>query len=317
MEKPLLESQLNPSNCIQTVSRYIQVGDKLVEHHYYTRFIAEETELWMFGVGLGDQAIMQQLGESFLEYCRKNDPALGNIMVSLGLTATAFYPYKGDFNLWWTWGDRPDWLKYYLNKTTVKPNLCLCPSKTVQKTIEENNLPSLYCPLGVGDRFQPLNLQRQGLGYSGSDAKSTLQKNLILTPFLKRPDFEWRGKSVTDEYFTLQKLNEWYNKKQIVFGMLNEHSYNLNILANRIYESYASGTPLIFPRHNGFEEVFGFPQPYAVDREGDAEKYVAGILADYEVVQAKFMEYGKITREKHNYRNRLETIFQRLREMHK
>ena len=305
-------NNLNDTNRIQARSKYILVEGKLIEQNHYTRFIQPKTELWMFGVGLGDQAIMQQVGETFLDM---PDPALGRIMLSMGVTATAFYPYKGDWNLWWAWGDRPDWISYYLSKVTVKPQLYLCGSKRVQDEINQSATETLYCPLGVGDRFKPLHLKRAGLGYSGSDAKTPEQKRLILNPFIERADFEWHSRKLTDEYFTLDKLNHWYNTKQVLFGMVNENCSVLDVVPNRVYETFASGTPLVMTAHPGFMETFGFKQPYAAEKEGDAERHVQRILGNPEQALKECEELSLIIRTRHHYSNRLSTIFNRLKEM--
>jgi len=46
--------------------------------HHYIRFIGQGTELWIFGSGLGEHTLAQQIGDSFLSIVDKGeDPQLG------------------------------------------------------------------------------------------------------------------------------------------------------------------------------------------------------------------------------------------------
>jgi hypothetical protein len=103
----------------------IRLNDGVLYNHYY-RYMVENTDLYMFGCGLGDQAMIEQVGYSFLSYVDQHgDPDLGRICISVGTGRTAFLPYKGDVNCAWViaFSDRPDWLRFYLDNVTIQPQL--------------------------------------------------------------------------------------------------------------------------------------------------------------------------------------------------
>ena len=294
---------MNTQSCIYA----FHSGAKMIHLHYFTEFKKKETVMKCFGVGLGDQAVMLQLGQAFLD---NPDPELGNISVSFGTTTTALKPWKGDFNVWWAWGDRPDWINYYLHNTSYKPDLCLCPSFEVKKQIVEAGLYGIYCPLATGTVFHPLNLKRSGLGYAGLDSKSDKQKELTISNYLER--LEWHGR---DSWTTLDKLNEFYNRKAALFGMINELSLSLEALPNRVFETLASDTPLIFPKHPGFMELFKKEYPWQTSSADETAKFVEEILADYPVASEKAQTWGKLVREEHSYESRLNVLFSALKEL--
>lgn len=295
-----------------TVTQHIKLNG--IDHHYYTRFIKPKTELWIFTVGMGDQAVMAQLGNTFL---KAEDPELSRIILSLGASKVSEKPFKGDVNVWWAYDNNPDFIQHYLQHTTVKPDLALACSKRLFDALESAGLNTMLLPLAVGEDFKPLNLEREGYGYAGGDSKSVEQKQLMLEPFLNRSDFEWHGCKASDEWFTETKLNEWYNRKRIVFGLSNLNCSYWHQIGNRIFETYASGTPIIFPRHPGFMETFGFPQPYPVDKIGDAERLAYLIEKDYPKHVKTCEALSAIIRSKHTYNDRLEKLFKRLKEMRK
>lgn len=295
---------------ITSASKFVEVNGHYMEHHYYTRYIGAKTEIWFFGVGLGDLACMQQMGDAFLEICdRGDDPELGRIMVSHGSTVTALQPYKGDLNIWHAWGDRPDWVEYYLSKVSIRPDLCLCISHGVQKHLEKYGFNTFYSPLAVGRFFKPLGLERKGLGYCGNPTKSKRQYAAVIDPIANRLDFEWHGRNPKDEWWTLPRLNEWYNTKQIVFGMSNEYNIDLAFMSNRVFETLASGTPFIYFKHSGFEETFGYNYPYQTECAEETQALIDIILEDYPVHLARFAKYSEDVLKNHNYVSRLERLF--------
>jgi hypothetical protein len=285
-----------------------------IDHHYYTRFILPKTELWCFTVGMGEQSVMMQLGKAFLKGA---DPELGRVMLAMGVSKVSEKPFKGDFNVWWGYDNNPDFVHQYLEHTTVKPDLALACSNRLYSALYEAGLNTMMLPYGVGEDFKPLGLPRAGCGYVGGDSKSLEQKQLILAPFLNRPDFEWRAHKPTDKWLSANELNEWYNHKQVVFGLSNLNCSVWHQIGNRIFETYASGTPIIFPRHPGFMETFGFPQPYPVDKVGDVERWVNVIQKDYPKHVKKSKALSMVVRSKHMYKDRLEKLFNRLKEMRK
>ncbi len=307
-----IEPQTNPK--IQSATLYLLINHQyLINHHYYTRFMADETELWCFGCGLGEQAIVDGLGEAFLRYCEAEDPRLGRIVLSIGVNATSFFPYKGDLNLWWAFGDHKRIVEDHFERTTVKPDLLLCPSRIIQEIVKSHGLPSLYLPFGASDRFKPLNLQRKGLGYAGNPLKPTEQYAILLDPFKDRADFEWSSKHRDDPYLTLEQLNEFYNRKQIVFGMIGGHCQNLHLIPNRMYETLASGTPFITGRYD-LEDTFSFKYPYMTDSREETVGLVDEVLADYPRHLAVFAEYSRNVREKHSLDVRLKTLMEHLKQ---
>jgi len=291
---------------------WLPSNDKLVNVHHYQRFITEETELWCFGAGLGDQTVIQQVGLAFLEVAKEF--ALGKIMLSFGSTLSALHPYKGDFNVWWSWGDRPDYVDFYLQNAVVKPSLCLALSRKAEKEMAEKNLHTLHLPLGVGAVFHPLNLERKGFGYAGLDIKSEQQKTMMLKPFLNNPEFEWHGKGLTNKiagWFTLEQLNEWYNRKLIVFGMINERSVEQEFLPNRVYETLASGTPLVFPRIPAFK-TFTFDYPYLSSSVEETVEIVKMIQACPEKHLKRLNEIAVVVQKNHNYEDKVRLLLKTL-----
>jgi hypothetical protein len=218
-------------------------------------------------------------------------------------------------NVWWGWGGTKDFIQRYLERVTVQPDLALACSKRLLDGFTDAGLDAMLLLAGVGEAFKPLRLHREGLGFAGGDNKSVEQKRLMLEPFLNRGDFEWHGCKASHEWFSEEKLNEWYNRKQVVFGLLNGNSTLWHQMSNRVFETYASGTPLIFPRHPAFEEAFGFPQPYPVDKVGDVEEWVKVIQKDYPNHLKKAKALSAEVRSVHSYRRRLGGLFRRLKEM--
>jgi hypothetical protein len=263
---------------------------------------------------MGEQSTMMQLGKAFL---KGTDPELGRIMLAMGVSKVAEKPFKGDFNVWWGYNNDPNFIEQYLEHTTVKPDLTLACSDRLFDALDEAGLYTMLLPFGVGEDFQPLHLPRVGLGYIGSGDKTAEQKQLMLAPFLNRRDFEWKGHKSSDRWFNETELNTWYNHKQVVFGLSNNNCSVWHQISNRTFETYASGTPLIFPRHPGFTETFGFPQPYPVDKIGDVERWVNVIQKDYLKHVKKSKALSMVIRSTHTYINRLEKLFNRLKEMRK
>jgi hypothetical protein len=306
-----IEPQTDPK--IQTATMYILIEEQqLINHHYYTRFMAEETELWCFGCGLGEQAIIEQLGKSFLDYCVDNDPCLGKIMLAMGNNATSGMPYRGDLNVWYTWSDHKGFIPEYLNRAWITPSLLLCASREIEREAQELGLPSIYLPLATGNDFQPLELLRKGLGYAGNPIKPNDQYETLINPFVNRADFEWKSKHGTDKYLSLKELNAWYNTKQVVFGMIAGHCRTLHLIPNRMYETLASGTPFITGRYD-LEDTFDFKYPYMTDSREETVTLVDQILADYPRHLKQFAEYSKNVRENHTFDVRIKTLMEHLR----
>lgn len=281
--------------------------------HHNTSFHGEKTKLYLVGVGLGDITVIHQIGVSFIEMCENGlDPELGKVVISFGSTLSALYPMRGDYNVWWCWGHTEDWIQRYFNEVKIKPTLVLCPSMDCLNAVSENhNVATLHAPLAAADIFKPLHLKREGLGYSGLDTKTSSQMRVVLYPVLRRRDFEWRK----GDWVMLDKLNEWYNSKLIIFGMIKEVSLNYGMLTNRVFEVFGSGTPLIYPANKGFKETFGVDYRYQTANKEQTLSFVEEII-DKPQEALEYMEtFSKKVEKEHNYKLRLENIFAKLEEM--
>jgi hypothetical protein len=285
-------------------------GSSLLKVHHNISFECEKTHLFLIGSGLGDIAVMHQIGVTFLDMCDTGeDPELGKVVISFGSSFPSFYPIKGDHNLWWCWGHTEDWIEHYLKNVKIPPSLVLCPSKKCQEEVMgSHDVETLYAPLGVADVFKPLGLKRSGIGYSGIEQHSSIQMNKILYPVMCRRDFEWRK----DEWLILDKYNEWCNSKLITLGMIKEVSRKRGMLTNRVFEAFASGTPLIYPSTNGFQKTFGFDYRYQTDSASETVCIIGNIMADPESAIRYMQKISKITHKNHNYHNRLRLIFDAL-----
>jgi len=303
---------------IETFTKHILVEGNLFEVHYFTRFLGDYTDLYFFGSGLGEQALMTQMGDSFLTMVDNGeDPHLGRIMISMGVSETSYIPWKGDHNLYWGFGgtgDDPDWINTYMKKVAITPDLFLCTSKLMKKEVERFGCNAMYLPAGVNGRyFKPLGSARIGLGYTGLDSKPQYQKEAVLGPVLSRSDFEWIGRDPQGKFLLIEELNEWYNSKQIVFNMTSPRNLKWRMISNRMYEVYASGTPCITFRYPGVSEEFGFTVPYQTTNADVTVDYVKSILENYDDVVGMFHEYSCLILNNHNYFVRLETLFENLR----
>ena len=283
---------------------------QVLNHHLYTRFIGKKTELWFFGCGLGDQAVISQIGETFLELCEEGmDPELGRVMISFGNGPTAMMSYKGDINVRWSLGSTgyEDWFKSYIKHAKVKPDLYLCASQKVLDRINEEGLHGILLPQGVGKQFKPLNLEREGLGYAGLNTKTKEMTHIMLGPAIER-GLEWVSKDPSSGFKSLPELNEWYNEKQIIFGMDWPENKELGVVTNRVYESIASGTPFIQYRLQTLSKTLGFEYPYQSSTYEETDQLIDEILSDYDAVLEQFGIWSWAIRSQHSYRNRLEDI---------
>lgn len=282
----------------------------------YIRFMGKKTELWFFGSGLGDQAIVCQIGDAFLKYVKDDDPGLGRLMFSVGIGPFAYHPWKGDLNLYWAWGGvmGDDWLEDYLGKVDIQPDVFLCPSQIIQEHVEDRGHAAIYLPAGVGEVFKPLDLERNGLTYVGGRSKSKEQIDAVTGPYLDSPDFEHHG-AYGSQFKTIEELNHFYNEKQIAFGMKLEANDRWGIMSNRVTETIASGTPLVQYGYDAIDETLGFHYPYQTFSRKETVAMVDEILLNYEEHLEIINSYSKIIRKKHNYKVRLKTLFDALEKL--
>ena len=295
----------------QAVIAIVNIDGVNWQLHHFSRFIGEKTELWFFGVGCADEAIMNQMGNAFLTYVANNDPCLGRIGISLGMTPTAFFPLKLDFNLWWAWGQDPDWFNTYMMNVRVKPTLILCLSDLVKKEAEKNGFDTLSLPFGVWRFFKPLGLERKGIGYAGNLERSSEQFEMLLSPFRNRGDFELCRKNKTDPYISYPELNEWYNRKQLLLGTMAEGIAKLDIPINSVLEILASGTPLI-TSCSAINNVLNFDYPYVTDSKEKTVVLADEIFQNYPETLTKFGDISQNILKNHNYLVRLKTLFDKL-----
>jgi len=291
-----------------------------IEHHYAHRFMAKETEMWFFGHGLGDQLVMQEMGNAFLDYAEKfGDPKLGRIMIRLSVKAyPAVYPLKGDWNL--TWIVSPCDLtgnlqEEYLSKTPVPPDLVLCLSKQNEETVKRYGLPTMRFPFGVNTQiFKPLNKQRSGFGYAGTN-KDKGQEDTLLGRYLEDPRFEWIGKTATEPWRDAAAMNDWYNSKQIVFAMTHKLMIQSGMVSNRYYSHLASGTPLITLHHPALEEELGFKFPWQTTSQEETAHLAEEMMRDYPRTLEEFSRYSEKVRKNHSYEGRIKLLFDKLEAM--
>ena len=279
---------------------------------FYQRYIGDETELWLFGSGLGEYTMFLQMGDCFLQLMEEHDPAMGRIMMSLGKGESAFMAYQGDYNVSWVWGVSPDELAGYFDRLNVKPDLMLCAWDITRERAEEYGIPSLPMFSGVNPRiFRPLGLERRGLGYAGLDNKGKSQKSIVLHPAMKYGDFEWISKE-NAPMLSIDEYNGWLNSKQIVFGMVADNRHNTAYVPTRLIETLASGTPLITYKIKDLEKIMGLSYPYQTTSAEETEDLINDILNNYDTVSKRFEMLSIEVREKHSYKVKLKRVLDKL-----
>lgn len=254
----------------------------------------------------------RQLVAAFTAYLGRNgDPGLGSIV----LVAGGFMPSEpfktGDVTLYWWYSfgpfdDEPDRFlpDYFRPNIAVKPDLMLCGSKRIQQEAREAGYSTLYFPIGTYG-YEPLGLGREGMGYAGSrEHKAESKVQGLMGPFIPRDDFEW-----VDDLQTIAELNLWYNSKLLTFGLTKEGQRKWGVVNSRVFETLATGTPLLMPEHPTLEEVLGFDYPYQISQPQEAKEKVDSIEQEPEETLAEFAEYAERVREDHSYVERLRTLF--------
>lgn len=302
---------MNPEDRIQTMTWRMEDG---TEVPMYQRYIGEETELWMFGSGVGEYTMFMQIGDSFLNLMDAGeDPCLGRLMCSIGLGITAQLAYKGDYNITWAWGLYPWEIENHIKKQNCRPDLFLSVDPKINLIAEKMGLTTMEFMAGVNTRFfHPLNLNRSGYGYAGVNNKSKEQKHAVLDPILKK--LEWIGQEKS-ELKTLPELNEWYNSKKILFGMVDEKRQNYSYFPSRIPETLATGTPFITYKSKNLEENLGIKYPWTTSSYEETCDLIELIEEDYVNTLSLFKKYSEHVAENHNYEQRLRMIFKKLREL--
>lgn len=283
--------------------------------HHYVRFIGQHTELWIFGSGVGEYTLAQQLGGCFLTLVdRGEDPHLGRIMLSLGYSPAALRPYKGDINMVWSYGIMPNELKSKLGEFIgVTPDVVLSPHKALRERAIELGREAYHIHAGVGRFFYPMGLERTTIGFAGLDNKTKKQRHIVLGPAIDRGDFDWRTKTVKDTYVPIPELNEFYNTLKVTFGMVPEERQNINYMPSRIFETLATQTPIITYKLYKFRESMGFDYPYQTTSYEETKEYMEYILDNHEEVMKKMKWYSDYVRENHCYEKKLIQLFRELK----
>lgn len=300
---------------IQSYAIKEEHNGQLYELHYYTRFIGEDTEMYLFGNGLGDQTAMTQLGDSFLELLDEGkDPKLGKIIFCVGNGSTAFRNFYGDHVVAWVWGLKPEQIPAHLQRYQVKPDLILSPYRQIRDQAENVGCEALRFWSGVSPRlFKPLGLDRNGIGYSGL-AKSREQQRIVIEPAMKY-GLEWIGKNPDSVYMSIPEYNEWLNTKKLVLGMVSEDRHGIPFVPTRFFEAMASGTPLITYKIYGIEEHSGIEYPYMTESPEETTRLLEWMLDNYEYVMEQTQKWCSHIRKNHSYKERLVEVFDKLKEM--
>ncbi|MCB0324192.1 MAG: glycosyltransferase family 1 protein [Bdellovibrionales bacterium] len=273
-------------------------------------FRFESTELRCYTIGLGDCMVAHQFGSAFLEHCRaQGDPRWGIVTLSGGSHPIVFHAPRTDRNIYWWWsmGRRAEWLSFYLEQTTVRPDVVLCLSPRCMAQAAEHGLQTLLLPLGVGAEFRALALPRRGVGFAGTrNHKDRRQVELLLTPAAQRADFEWsnprRNKTAAD-------LNRWYNTKRVILGMTEAVQQEWGMVNNRVFEVLASGTALLLPSHPSLAEVLQKPYPYQTASAEQTIELIETLLAkDADSYEEEFRDWSSLVLQHHTYRQRVQTL---------
>jgi hypothetical protein len=284
--------------------------------HHYLRFIGRGTELWIFGSGLGEYALAQQLGDSFLGIVdRGDDPQLGRIMWSLGYNPSATRPYKGDINIVWSYGVSAENLENRLKEFVgITPDIVLSPHKPIRDKAEELGIKGIHMHAGVSSRlFFPMGLERTTVGFVGLDNKSLQQRRIVLGPALDREILDWRTRKMSDPHMSLDDLNKYYNTLKVTFGMVPEERHHMDYMPSRLFETLATGTPLIIYKLHNFRRNFGFDYPYQTTSYEETEEHLDYILGNQETVLKQMEWYSDYVIENHSYEKKLEQLFKELK----
>lgn len=282
---------------------------------YTYQFSTNHTSLNFHTSGLGDKMIVRQVGRAFMSYVStKGDPNLGPITIINGGYSHKFDFYPSDTNIYWWYSFGPmddDPGRFYdevlVSNLEIDIDLILCGSKRIQTEAEQLGYDTLYFPIGFHG-FEPLGLDREGFGYAGSVGhKSDEKTEMLLGPFMNRPDFEW-----VTHLSTPEELNLWYNTRFITFGLTKAGQHQWGVVNSRVFESLGSGTPLIIREHPTLDDVLGFEYPYQATDSNDAREMVDQFTAKPSETLAEFEDYARTVRNNHDYTVRLEHLFSNL-----
>jgi len=301
------------SHAVRLAASY-QYERKRGDNHF--TYDAGETTFVVQGKGLGDMMIIRQFGRALQRWIRGHpDPELGKVVITTGAYAPAFNPDEdADVHLYWWWSfgpydDRPgQYLPNYLASTTVDPDVILCPSARTEREADQLGFETARVPLGT-DAFEPVETDRSGLGFAGSVGhKRSEKEELVVGPFADSEAFE----QVSHFRFP-EELNLWYNTKLATFGLHKEGQRQWGMVNNRVFETLASGTPLVLESHPAVEDVLGFEYPYQTASREETIALVERIRDNRESVLAEFADFSERVRRDHGYDDRVERVVEAAR----
>ncbi|RMB18225.1 glycosyltransferase family protein [Haloplanus aerogenes] len=282
------------------------------DSHTTIQCCAPRTTLNVHAYGLGDVMMARQMAAAFGAYLREyGDPEAGIVSLSAG----GFMPLSdieaGETTVfwWYSFGPMDDTPERFLDDVLescadVEFDLLLCGSERIQEEARQAGYDTLYFPIGVYG-YEPLGVERSGMGYAGSkNHKNDEKVAMLMGPYADREDFEW-----VDHFTTIDELNLWYNTRLVTFGLTKEGQRRWGVVNSRVFESLASGTPLIIPEHPTIDDVLGFEYPYQVSNAEETADFVDEILSDPDGTLETFRTYTERVREDHGYVRRLQTLF--------
>jgi len=88
----------------------------------------------------------------------------------------------------------------------------------------------------------------------------------------------------------------------------------MGMVAGRVFETLASGTPMIQYRHRELQNVLGFPYPYQTSSREETERLLEKMFHDYPKTLAIFRKYAGFVKNYHSYMRRIEVLFNKLEE---
>ena len=257
--------------------------------------------MYIFRSGTGDQQTADQFTDAFNRFVRENDPGWGDVVIAAGVRGEIFHPHRGTVNLYWWWSgaEQDNWLDYYVNHVSVKPQIILCASHKMLDYARARNYKAVYFPGGAGHEYFPMNLSRSGVGYCGTKGhKSKEQERCIIDP-AQRYGFQWAtfcpgGRS---------QLNEWYNSKSVCLGMTADDSLEWGVVPTRTYEVLAGANPYITYKHWAMNETLGFEYLYQSSSPEETVHWLEELINNDH--KEEFAKFAEIIQREHTWDKRI------------
>ena len=256
--------------------------------------------MYIFWAGTGDRQIEQQFRIAFDKFVKDDDPGWGDVVIAAGMHGV-LEPREGDINLYWWWSgsDNEDWLEYYMEHVTVKPQMILCPSLKMLDHAKARGYKAIYFSGGIGSEYFPLNLPRAGTGYCGTVGhKSKEQERCIIEP-ARKYDFEWRTRFPDGR----PALNRWYNSKAVCLGMTTEVGLSWGIVPSRTLDILAGANPYITYKHWAMNETLGFEYPYQSSSPEETVHWLEELINNDH--KEEFAKFAEIVQKEHTWDKRM------------